>query len=340
MIACCRFRRITSSAILLCSVFVLVDVSSAEDEAAVLNYYGYKHCIRLSNASTSVTLCPEAGGRVLEYALDGANVLYLPSGDEGWTYEKDASKTPMNAGRFDIGPEKMVNRGMVLWAGPWKGEITGPRSARMTSEYDPESGVRLVRDFELHETTSQLRCTQTIVNESKSHVNLCHWSRTFAVGGGIVVVPRSPRGRFPHGYVRYENGNVLTIAPEDPNIEVSDRAVVIRDVPAKPKLGFDSHAGWFAYLAPSNQMFVKRFTTYPNRAYNEFAALTISVWYPNDPMVELEPIGPAENLGPGKAGSFTEEWWLLPHAFPGESRAVDFESIQTLVNEKTTPPSR
>ncbi|WP_246151329.1 DUF4380 domain-containing protein [Rubripirellula reticaptiva] len=306
-------------------------------DAEVTAYYGYEHCIRLSNSSTTVTLCPEAGGRVLEYSLDGVNVLFLPAGDEGWTYREGVGKMPMNAGRFDIGPEKMVKRGFVLWAGPWIGEVTGPRSAKMTSEFDPVSGVRLIRDFWLSATTSQLTCTQTIVNESDHPVSLCHWSRTFAIGGGIAVVPRLPLGRFPNGYVRYENGNVLTIVPEDPNIDVSDRAVVVRDVPAKPKLGFDSHAGWLAYLVPNDHMFVKRFATFPDRSYNEFASLTISIWYPEKDMVELEPIGPAENLAPGQAASFSEEWWLLPHTFPAENRQVDFDVIQKLVIEKTTP---
>ncbi|MGB7325879.1 MAG: hypothetical protein WBD31_13475 [Rubripirellula sp.] len=306
-------------------------------DAEVTEYYGYERCIRLSNSSTTVTLCPEAGGRVLEYSLDGVNVLYLPAGDEGWTYQEGGGQMPMNAGRFDIGPEKMVKRGLVLWAGAWKGEITGPRSAKMTSEFDPLSGVRLIREFWLGETTSQLTCTQTIVNESDRPVSLCHWSRTFAVGGGIAVVPRSPLGRFPNGYVRYENGNVLTIAPEDPSIDVSDQAVVVRDVPAKPKLGFDSHAGWFAYLAPNDHLFVKRFATYPDRSYNEFAALTISIWYPEKDMVELEPIGPAENLAPGQAASFSEQWWLLPHTFPAETRRVDVDAITEFVTEKTLP---
>jgi enterochelin esterase-like enzyme len=246
----------------------------------------------------------------------------------------------MHAGRFDIGPEKVVRRGKILWMGPWDGEITGDRSAKLTSQYDPESGARLIREFQLHETTSQLRCTQTIINESKKPVSLCHWSRTFAVGGGIAVVPRSPRGRFPNGYAMYGTGNAIMIKPEDPNIHVSDDAVVVSAAPQFPKLGFDSHAGWLAYVAPTNQMFVKRFRTYPDRAYNEFAALTISVWYPEKDMVELEPIGPAEDLKPGERASFSEEWWLLPHEFPLETKNLEYDVIKDKVLKQTLPPGQ
>ncbi len=321
----------TLVSILLCSALI------ADEGASVVTFYGYDDCIQLRNDHVSVVLCPAAGGRVLEYSLDGENVLYLPPGDEGWRYGPESKRGSMNAGRFDIGPEKVVRRGKILWMGAWKGEITGTRSARLTSEFDPVSGVRLIRDFQLHPSTSQLRCTQTIINESESPVNLCHWSRTFAVGGGTAVVPRSPRGRFPKGVVMYPNGNAITIDPKDPNIHVSDEAVVISAAPEFPKLGFDSHAGWLAYLAPNDQLFVKRFRTFPNRAYNEFAALTISVWYPERDRVELEPIGPAENLSPGQQSSFTEEWWLLSQPFPKDFEQFDFAEIKDRVMQETRP---
>ncbi len=305
----------------------------ATEGAEVVSYYGYDDCIRLNNDQVTVVLCPAAGGRVLEYSLDGVNVLYLPEGDEGWKWDGTSRQGPMNAGRFDIGPEKMVRRGQVLWMGAWTGEITGDRSARMTSEFDSTSGVRLIRDFALAPSGSRLICTQTIVNESDAPVSLCHWSRTFAVGGGIAVVPRTPRGRFPNGYTMYGSKGEIFLQPEDPNIQVTDDAVVVSAAPQFPKLGFDSNAGWLAYLAPTDQLFVKRFRTFPDRAYNEFAALTISVWYPQREMVELEPIGPAENLAPGERASFSEEWWLLPQPFPESSKEIDVEELGKKVGE-------
>lgn len=332
--------RIDSLLIPLLAAAIASSALPAAEDAQVVSYYGYDDCIRLRNDSVSVVLCPAAGGRVLEYSLRGQNVLYLPAGDEGWRYSADASSGPMTAGRFDIGPEKVIRRGKILWMGPWTGEITGDRSARLVSEFDAQSGARLIRDFQLHPTSSQLRCTQTMINESSEPISLCHWSRTFAVGGGIAVIPRTPRGRFPSGYVMYQGGHAVATKPEDPNIQVSDEAVVITAAPQFPKLGFDSHAGWLAYLAPTNQLFVKRFRTYPDRAYNELAALTVSVWYPKQEMVELEPIGPAEDLQPGERASFTEEWWLLPHQFPSAAEDFKYPAVKSKVLQETEPPTQ
>jgi hypothetical protein len=129
----------------------------------------------------------------------------------------------------------------------------------------------------------------------------------------------------------YEEGGVINAKPEDPNIRLKDNALEIHPTPRKPKLGFDSYAGEIIYLAPNDLMFLKRFRTFPDRVYNEAAGLTISVWYPDREMVELEPIGPRKRLAPGESASFTEEWWLAPYAFPTEGEAVDHARLKKTV---------
>jgi len=51
----------------------------------------------------------------------------------------------------------------------------------------------------------------------------------------------------------------------------------------------------------NNLLFLKKYATFPDRVYNEAADLTISIWYPDGPMCELEPIGPRQRLAPGEA---------------------------------------
>tara|TARA_R110002049_G_scaffold72490_2_gene187203 strand:+ start:235884 stop:236942 length:1059 start_codon:yes stop_codon:yes gene_type:complete len=312
---------------------VLSEAADVAEGASVVTYYGYDDCIRLENETTTVTLCPAAGGRVLQYAIGGENVLYLPSGNEGWLYAEGKKGGKMHAGRFDFGPEKMVRHSNELWMGRWAAKITGPRSARLTSQVDDVNGVRLIRDFVLDADSSYLRCRQTIENVSDRDVSYCHWSRTFAIGGGIAVVPRSDRGRFPKGYVLYEPGNKIQFDPDDSNVLVTDQMVVVSGPPQYPKLGFDSYEGWIAYYAPSDQLFIKRYSAFRDRAYNEVAGLTASVWYPQSDMVELEPIGPAENLAPGQSASFDEHWWLLDATFPRDAGAIDAAGLRTTLEQ-------
>ena len=294
--------------------------------AETIEFFGYDDCIELKNASTRVVLCPAAGGRVLEYSLNGHNALYLDAAEAGFVYEP-GKRSGMSVGRFDIGPEKIIPARPQLWMGRWTGEITGERSARLTSVRDSATGVQLVREFTLAADGSRLACTQTIKNISPRTTEWCHWSRTFALGNGICVIPLSPTSKFPRHYVMYEDGNTLNFNPTDPHVQRRGEHLLITGVPRKPKLGMDSQVGWFAYLMRNDMMFVKRYRVWPDRVYNEVAGLTISIWYPADRRVELEPIGPRERLEPGEAGSFTEEWELLPFPFPKNAADIDLQRL-------------
>ncbi|GAB5401792.1 MAG: hypothetical protein Aurels2KO_00230 [Aureliella sp.] len=285
--------------------------AAANAKTAVVTFYGYDDCIEISNADTRVVLCPAAGGRVLYYGTHQENLLYLPPGDEGWKWDGSSTRGRMTAGRFDIGPEKMVPKRLMLWQGEWKAETTGELAAIMTSQFDESTGVVLRREFALAASGTTLRCTQTIENKTDSAVEYCHWSRTFLRGKGTCFVPLSRFSKFPNHYVRYDDAVSINYRPEDDHIQRTEDCLVITDRPKNPKLGFDSREGWLAYAIPNSKLFVKRFPVYPRRAYNEVAGLTISVWYPDDAMVELEPIGPAERLELAQSASFTETWNFL-----------------------------
>lgn len=304
------------------------------DAAEQIVFGGYSKAIELRNENVRVVLCPQVGGRVLEYSLNGKNALYLSDTDRNW---KPGDRPQSSAGRFDIGPELTIPQRRELWSGEWTGEITGEYSARLTSRKDDATGVQLIREFLLAQESSHLACTQTIVNVSDSSKEYCHWSRTFVVGKGICVIPltadgKEPASRFPNKYVMYESRGLLNFYDKDANIREFEGTLEIHPTPRKPKLGFDSYAGKIAYLAPNDLLFVKRFKTYPDRVYSEAAGLTISVWYPDREMVELEPIGPRETLKPGDRASFTENWYLAPMSFPADG-SVDQKVLRTAIDD-------
>lgn len=312
----------------------------AEEGVRRVKLLNYADCIELSNATTTVVLGHAIGGRVLKYAHRGRDALYLDPAEAAWQAGVPAGRPEVSAGRFDIGPEMLVPRRDVLWAGAWTPEIIGPRSARLTSQRDAATGVQLVREFVLDATGSHLACTQTIRNVSNETRRWSHWSRTFAVTGGIGVVPLTPEySRMPAGYVLYGPGQIIGFRPQDPMVRARDGFLEVLGPPAQPKLGFDSFAGWFAYQMPNGLAFVKRFAAYPDRVYGELAGLTISIWYPRPeqiPAVELEPIGPRTTLRPCETASFTEHWYLLENPFPAAGAALDLAALAAKVERETT----
>jgi hypothetical protein len=307
--------------------------------AARIEFRGYADCIELTNCETRVVLCPQTGGRLLEYSLNGTNSLYVSDAQDGWTYDPDKEIIDPCGGRFDVGPEMVIPEHPGLWLGEWTGEITGPRSARLISIDDEATGLRLIREFRLDETSSRLTFTQTMENLSNETKKYCYWGRTMAVGGGRCLIPLTPDSKFPRKYVKYDDGYIIRFIPEDTNVVERAGFLEVKGPPSYPKVGVDSCAGWFAYAVPNDLMFVKKFPVYPDRVYNEIAGLTVAIFYFGSIFCELEPIGPMEKIGPGESASFTEESWLIPFECPGEGVEIDLDNVTNAVSGFLTEQS-
>jgi CubicO group peptidase (beta-lactamase class C family) len=194
---------------------------SDSPHAKFVEYHGYKQAVELTRGNVRAVLCPEVGGRPLEFSINGKNVLFLDD-QEG---QRQAGRQPaVTAGRFDFGPEMTTPPHQKIFAGEWTAEITGEYSARLISQRDENSGVQLIRDFELKDNgkTPWLSCKQTIVNVSSEVKEYCHWGRSFALGGGICLVPLEGKSRFPSKYALYEEGGLINVKAKDDNIRERD----------------------------------------------------------------------------------------------------------------------
>jgi hypothetical protein len=313
---------------------VPLPLRAGEPVARVVASHGYSQAIELKLGTTRAVLCPQAGGRVLEFSANGVDAMWFDEAEKKWQPGKPG---PITAGRFDYGPELTVAPHPKAWSGEWTAEITKANTVILTSPKE-DAGIQLMREFRLvvHGKSVGLSCRQTMTNTGKETREVCHWGRSFSPGGGICVVPLGDRpSRFPSKYAMYEDSAVINVKAKDDNIRERDGFLEILAPPRKPKLGFDTYAGWLAYVTPNDTMFVKRFPTFPDRVYNEAAGLTLSVWYPQGARIELEPIGPRERLKPGESASFTEEWWLLSHTFPKKGQQLDLKALSEQVTKQT-----
>ncbi len=302
----------------------------------LISTHGYENCIEISNGVCRVVLEPNCGGRVLIYEIEGKNALYIDPKQNGLKFSNNELETAPGiqpcAGRFDIGPEKLNPGTKLFWQGQWSAEITGKFMARMTSQIDKNTGIQLIRDFKLDTKTSKLKITQTIKNLGTQPHKLCYWSRTFATGGGICIVPISNPNRFPKGYIEYGDGSVMRFMPEsDGNIKVSNDYLLILGPTKASKFVFDSDKGWMAYITKDDMLFVKTYDYKKSYEYGEMAAVPLSIWYKDDLVAELEPIGPWEWVAPKGETSYSEIWHLLPYQYP-KNKEVDVENINDKVN--------
>ena len=308
---------------------------AADIPARAATFGAYDQAIEMQRGDVRVVLCPQAGGRVLEFSLAGKQALYLDEAKER-EWQPGGKGAAMTAGRFDYGPELVVTPHPQIWSGMWTAKILGSFEVELTSPREEAAGMQVRRTFRLVDSAdggSRLQCEQTLTNIGSTNREVCHWGRSFSPGGGICLIPLGDRpSRFPSKYAMYEDSAIINVHNKDDLIRERDGFLEILAPPRKPKLGFDSYAGRLAYVMPSDLLLVKRFAADPNRVYNEAAGLTLSVWYPEGPRIELEPIGPREVLAPGAQATFTEEWELFSFSFPDASEAVDLAAIRKLLN--------
>jgi hypothetical protein len=320
-------------------------IESPVNEARFVREAGYDGCIELRNATTRVVLEPNLGGRVLNYQLNGAEILYQNRAQNGAVWDGQTKVQHPSAGRFDIGPEYEAIPHDEFWLGRWTAERVSQNRAKLTS-VKLGNGLQLIREFTLVKDSSHLRCTHIFRNQGVIPLRTFHWSRTFVAGNGIALAPLPKNGRFPRGYALGGPANIIDFQPaEEPNVRVRENILEILGAPSKAKFILDVEPGWLVYLAQNDLLFLKQFPVYTNRPYGEIAANNASIWYsglenshawpfPNFP-VEIEAIGPLEMIEPGGERSFTEDWWLEEFPFP-QNRTVELKTIRALIDAAKT----
>lgn len=313
--------------ILLMGFLGLAQVSIKEQP-----FFGYDKCIVLENESTKVVLDPNVGGRVLYYGQDGNNILFENRSLDGKTWQEGERTFEVSGGRFDIGPEKTTPFRKSFF-NTWDAEIKGD-TVTLISPVDSLLGVQLIRNFVLEKESSKLTTVQHIKNISDSPKRYAHWSRTFAEGGGICLVPMNPESRLPQGYAMYTLGTtVLDYNPkEEENLRLRKGVLEFLGPPSNPKFVMDSDAGWLGYISKDNQLFVKKFDAADDKIYGDMLSTQVSIWYYKDEKCEIEPVGPLEFIAPGKSISFTEEWWLMDYQYPADKK-VDLKEIKGIIND-------
>ena len=129
----------------------------------------------------------------------------------------------------------------------------------------------------------------------------------------------------------YEDGAIINVKATDDQIRERDGFLEILAPPRKPKLGFDSYAGWLAYVMPNDTLFVKRFPAYPDRVYNEAAGLTLSVWYPPGRGSNSSRSARASGWPRASRRRSPRTGGLLSHPFPKAGEKIDLANLRQQV---------
>ncbi|HYF00264.1 MAG TPA: hypothetical protein VEJ18_15185 [Planctomycetota bacterium] len=267
---------------------------------------------------------PSAGGRVVEYSLDGENILWTPKGRAGGF-------------QLDIGPEmRQIPKHDAIWSGPYQATPLGRAGLRLSSAPDPGLGLQVVKELGIDPERGTLEVVGKMRNTAQGELSYCFWDRTLCEGGGYALIPVNPKSKFKAGWVRgTRKGPALWEydgqTPQHPTMKLINGVLVVKTGGPEQKVGTDTMDGWIAY-ARGKLLYVKYFPTFPTGRYTD-GGLTVAHYY-NQNLSELEPISPEVALKPGQEYVFPQMWALLPL----EKEVGTFEEARALVDRLPKSP--
>lgn len=279
-------------------------------------YAGWSNVVLLqaTNKVADAVIVPDIGGRVLQFALNGENILFEPPDGAGGTLAKDAPGFPVGGSQCDVGPESarfpahpQLWQGRHAWTSPAEWHI------RISSGRDPATGLDLSKSIRLDPETGALHFTHWVDNKRPQDIALCLRERTSCKGGGYIFFATNKKSRFTAGWaLRRQKGEEVTwdgATPFSPRVRVLEGVLVAKAEGEPLRLAADSDAGWIAY-ARGRLLFVKFFNWFADGTYADVGQSVEAGW--DAQCTELEMRSPEAKLRRNNPYGFAGRWILLP----------------------------
>jgi hypothetical protein len=303
-------------------------------------YTGWANCIYLNASETpvQVVVAPAVGGRIVHYSLNGQNILFENTANQGATLGANPADLWLGGYQCDAGPpSRHLPAHWQLCEGPQRWKSDALFSAKVFSAPDAALGVAIDKDFVLAGDTGELGLVQRLRNVSDKEVSYCLIDRTLCKGGGFVFFPLNKKSRFKAGWSQWrETGSKKFYDGDSPGFSqarVLEGVLVAQTGENATRFGADSDAQWIAY-ARGRLLFVKYFLYSPRGAYGD-GGNSVEVYFDRQ-VTELDPLSPETKLAAGQSFIFPEKWALLPL----DKEVTTMEEARKLVPTIPPPPFR
>lgn len=291
----------------------------------------------LANPWIRLQVAPELGGRILQISLDDYPFLFENAALEGVMPGPDGLGE--EGAWLNFGGEKIwpAPQGWGLpghWPGPpdpvldsgaYTVDWEDREGLRLTSPVDPVTGLQISRTITVSDLKAEICINASFTNKGTDTREWSIWPVIQMNAGDLdypgryqVICPANPFSRFEDGYTVMHG---VVNSPQfkrnsSGNVEIDFQYLI-------GKVGMDSVAGWMAYSdRTTGKVMVIRYNAYPQASYPENTS--VQVWtqgrgmiysrnriteFPGDvtvnpPYLEMELLGPLENLRPGTASHF------------------------------------
>jgi hypothetical protein len=271
-----------------------------------VSYGGWPNCFRIANEEVELIVTTDVGPRIIRYGFIGGRNLFKEfAGQLGRSGE--ATWQPRGGHRIWIAPE-IVPDTYAPDNGPVR-TLVHEDGIELMQPVEPETGLEKSIDVRL--SSNGVKVVHRIRNAASKPRTLAPWALSMMASGGVGITKFPPRGTHPeqlpptHPLIMWAFTDF-----SDPRWTFTKKYLILRQDPdnASPqKLGHFNEKTMGAYLLGSD-LFVKRFDADPSKPYADFGASYET--FTNSEFLELETLGPLEEVAPGAVVEHVERWSL------------------------------
>ena len=299
-----------------------------------ISYAGWPNCYRLSSGQIELIVTTDVGPRVIRYGFVGEE-------NEFKEYKEQLGLTG--------GDEWRIYGGHRLWHAPeakprtyWPDNLPVEVKAlsnglRFVQSVEATTGIQKEIEVSFDSIANHVMILHRLRNKGLWSVTLAPWTLTVLERGGMVIIPQPPHKSHDEELLPLRSMAVWGYTNmRDPRYLWGSRYIVLKQDQAAnepTKIGAGVTEGWAAYLR-RDHLFVKRFKYVSGAIYPDFGSSVES--FTNAEMIELETLGPLNEIRPGSSVEHVEDWYL----FKGIGEVTDEDSIDRHVLPKVKETER
>ncbi len=271
-----------------------------------VSYGGWPNCFRIADEDVELIVTTDVGPRVIRYGFIGGQNLFKEFGGQ-MGRSGEASWQPRGGHRIWMAPE-IVPDTYALDNAPVRSRIL-ENGVELGQPVEPETGLE--KSIALELLPNGVTVTHRIRNAASKARTLAPWALSMMAPGGVGITKFPPRGSHPEN-LPPTNPLIMWAFTDlsDPRWTFTKNHLILRQDPgnaAPQKLGLFNERTVGAYLLGSD-LFVKRYDANPSKTYADFGASYET--FTNGDFLELETLGPLQEVAPGAAVEHVERWSL------------------------------
>ena len=291
-----------------------------------ISYGGWPNCLRVFDDDVELIVTTDVGPRVIRYGFIGGQNMFKEFADQiGRSGE--STWQPRGGHRIWVAPEVVPDT-----YSPDNLPVTAALhfdGVEVTAPIEAETGLE--KQIRVQLSDGGVIVTHRIKNCGSKHWKLAPWALSMMAPGGVGITKFPPRGTHPKD-LPPTNPLIMWAFTDlsDPRWTFTKKYLILRQDPQNrtpQKLGHFNEKTMGAYLLGSD-LFAKRYTANPSKTYADFGASYQT--FTNESFLELETLGPLQELGPAETAEHVEHWSLHRNVIISEWTDAELDRILPL----------